>query len=47
MRAVAIIFGQDHDFYEVAKDVRSISRKQDRWIKIAGAFSVGDKQDKK
>ena len=44
---VAIIFSQDQDFHEVAKDVRSISRKQDRWIKIASAFPVGDKQDKK
>ena len=43
---VAVIFSQDQDFYEVAKDVRSISRKQNRWIKIASAFPVGDKQDK-
>ena len=44
---VAVIFSQDQDFYEVAKDVRSISQKQNRWIKIASAFPVGNKHGKK
>ena len=44
---VAVIFSQDQDFYEVAKDVRSISQKQNRWIKIASAFPVGDKHGEK
>lgn len=43
---VAVIFSQDQDFYEVVKDVRSISRTQNRWIKIASAFPVRNKHDK-
>lgn len=35
---VAILFSQDQDFTEVAKEIRSIAREQDRWIKIASAF---------
>ena len=35
---VAILFSQDQDFTEVAKEIRSLAREQDRWIKIASAF---------
>lgn len=35
---VAVIFSQDQDFSEVAKEIRAISVEQDRWIKIACAF---------
>jgi hypothetical protein len=35
---VALIFSQDQDLSEVAKEVRAIAKEQDRWIKIACAF---------
>lgn len=35
---IAVIFSQDQDFSEVAKDVRSIAKREERWIKIASAF---------
>ena len=35
---IAVIFSQDQDFSEVAKDVRAIARREKRWIKIASAF---------
>lgn len=35
---VALLFSQDQDLSEVAQEIRSISREQDRWIKIACAF---------
>jgi uncharacterized LabA/DUF88 family protein len=35
---VAIIFSQDQDLAEVASEIRTIARDQDRWIKIASAF---------
>jgi len=35
---VAVIFSQDQDLSEVAAEVRTISREQSRWIKIASAF---------
>lgn len=38
---VALLFTQDQDLSEVADEVRSISREEDRWIKIASAFPVG------
>ena len=37
---VAVIFSQDQDLSEVAKEVRNISLEQSRWIKIASAFPV-------
>jgi len=37
---VALIFSQDQDLSEVAKEIRTISREQDRWIKIASAFPM-------
>jgi hypothetical protein len=37
---VALIFSQDQDLSEVADEVKSISRQQDRWIKLACAFPV-------
>ena len=38
---VAVIFSQDQDLAEVAKEVRQISQSQDRWVKVASAFPVG------
>lgn len=35
---VALIFSQDQDLFEVVDDVRSIARRQYRWIKLASAF---------
>jgi len=37
---VALIFSQDQDLSEVAKEVREMSREHDRWVKIACAFPV-------
>ena len=37
---VALIFSQDQDLSEVADEVKSISREQNRWIKLACAFPV-------
>lgn len=37
---VALIFSQDQDLSEVAREIRDIARRQDRWIKIASAFPV-------
>ena len=37
---VALIFSQDQDLSEVADEVKSISRQQNRWIKLACAFPV-------
>ncbi len=37
---VAVIFSQDQDLSEVATEIRTISREQGRWIKIACAFKV-------
>lgn len=38
---VVLIFSQDQDLAEVAEEIRSISRDQNRWIKIASAYPVG------
>ena len=35
---VAVLFSQDQDFEEVAREVRRIAARQRRWIKIASAF---------
>ena len=35
---VALIFSQDQDLSELAVEFRTISKEQDRWIKIASAF---------
>lgn len=37
---VAVIFSQDQDLSEVATEVRSIARDQNRWIKLACAFPI-------
>jgi uncharacterized LabA/DUF88 family protein len=37
---VAIIFSQDQDLAEVAAEIRTIAKEQDRWIKIACAFPI-------
>jgi len=35
---VALVLSQDQDLSEVADEIRTIAREQDRWIKIASAF---------
>ncbi|MYH91868.1 MAG: NYN domain-containing protein [Gammaproteobacteria bacterium] len=35
---VAVIFSQDQDLAEVAREIRDISRSQGRWLKIVSAF---------
>jgi uncharacterized LabA/DUF88 family protein len=37
---VALIFSQDQDLSEVTDEIRQISRRHDRWIKVASAFPV-------
>jgi hypothetical protein len=37
---VALIFSQDQNLSEVAKEIRTISQEQDRWIKVACAFPL-------
>jgi uncharacterized LabA/DUF88 family protein len=37
---VALIFSQDQDLSEVAREIRVISSEQDRWIKVACAFPL-------
>lgn len=38
---VAVIFSQDQDLAEAARDVRDLSISTDRWIKVVSAFPVG------
>jgi uncharacterized LabA/DUF88 family protein len=37
---VGVIFSQDQDLSEVATEVRSIAKLQDRWIKLACAYPL-------
>jgi len=37
---VVLIFSQDQDLSEVAEELRTIAREQDRWLKIASAFPL-------
>jgi hypothetical protein len=37
---VSLIFSQDQDLSEVAKEIRTIAQEQGRWIKIACAFPL-------
>ena len=37
---VALVFCQDQDLSEVAEEVRTIAREQDRWLKIACAYPI-------
>ena len=38
---VAVVFSQDQDLAEVAREVRDIARTQGRWLKIVSAFPHG------
>jgi hypothetical protein len=38
---VALIFSQDQDLAEVAREIRTIAQEQNRWLKIASAFPEG------
>jgi uncharacterized LabA/DUF88 family protein len=35
---IVVLFSQDSDFTEVAKEVREIAKERGRWVKIASAF---------
>lgn len=37
---IAVIFSQDQDFAEVAKDVREIANSQHKWLQVCSAFPV-------
>ncbi len=37
----ALIFSQDQDLAELVSEIRTLSGKQNRWLKIASAFPVG------
>jgi uncharacterized LabA/DUF88 family protein len=37
---VALTFSQDQDLSEVASEIRTIAREQNRWIKVACAFPL-------
>lgn len=38
---VGILFSQDQDLSEAADEVRKISQRADRWIRVACAYPVG------
>jgi len=38
---VALVFSQDQDLSEVAKELRILAREQRRWLKVASAFPGG------
>jgi hypothetical protein len=38
---VAVIFSQDQDLSEATQEIRRISIKYNRWIKVASAFPIG------
>ena len=38
---VAVIFSQDQDLSEVARELRVIAHEQNRWLKVASAFPGG------
>lgn len=42
---VVLIFSQDQDLSEVAEEVRTIAREQQRWVKIASAFPFSPASD--
>jgi hypothetical protein len=35
---VALVFSQDQDLSEVAQELRSVTKRESRWIKMASAF---------
>lgn len=37
---VALVFSQDQDLSEVAKEIRTITKREQRWIKMASAFPI-------
>jgi uncharacterized LabA/DUF88 family protein len=37
---VCVIFSQDQDLTEAVKEIKSIARQQDRWVRVACAFPV-------
>jgi len=39
---VALIFSQDQDYSEVAREIRAMSRGMSRWMKVASAFPDSD-----
>jgi hypothetical protein len=43
---IAVLFSQDNDFTEVAKEIREIAKEQGRCIKIASAFPFDTKRNR-
>ncbi len=43
---VALLFSQDQDLSEVAREIRAIAAEQRRWIKIASAYPAGRERPK-
>lgn len=37
---VCLVFSQDQDFTELAKEIRGIAKEYNRWIKIASAYPI-------
>jgi uncharacterized LabA/DUF88 family protein len=44
---VAIIFSQDQDYSEAAKEIRAISKAASRWIKVVSAFPYSQSSSNK
>ncbi len=44
---VAVLFSQDQDYAEVAKEIRSMARGTGRWIKVASAYPLAEKSRNK
>jgi len=42
---VALVFSQDQDLSEVADEIKSISLRENRWIKMVCAFPVSPTYD--
>ena len=40
---VIVIFSQDQDLVEVAREARAITRSEGRWLKIVSAFPSGSR----
>ena len=37
---MALVFSQDQDLSEVADEIRTIAKREQRWIKMASAFPI-------
>jgi hypothetical protein len=41
-----VLFSQDSDFSEAAKEIREIAKEKNRWIKIASAFPFDTRRNR-